>query len=134
MASFKASTLEILAYSQGISSIDLTTHNTCDQGACSVLIGIECLVQTSSTKCTADSRGNIGNNNAGSINYGHSNKGNGNIGAMVLHADLFYCLDCAHHYARNGHACSRSARLPVSPHRAHEHRQQQLGDQEHWKW
>ena len=81
LGSYKASTLETLAYPPGISSIDITTRKTCAQAACSVLVGIECLPSTSSAKCSADSRGNIGTGNIGSNNYGTGNKGNSNIGA-----------------------------------------------------
>lgn len=83
IGSFKAGTLASLAYSPGISSINLSTHKTCAQGACSVLIGIECLPSSSSTKCNADSSGNIGDGNDGSGNYGTGNAGSYNIGATL---------------------------------------------------
>ena len=84
MGSFKAGTLETLAYSLGISSIDLTTRVTCAQSGCTILIGVECLPSMSSTKCSADSSGNIGTGNVGKNNYGNSNTGDNNIGAVVL--------------------------------------------------
>ena len=73
-----------LAYSPGISAINLTTRSTCAQDGCTVLIGIERLPSTSSAKCSADSNGNIGNSNVGSGNYGNSNTGDNNIGVVVL--------------------------------------------------
>ena len=82
VGSFKAGTIAKLAYIKTIQSIDLTSRDTCGQGNCTILIGLECLPEKTSQKCAADANGNIGNSNHGSDNYGNSNIGNNNIGAL----------------------------------------------------
>lgn len=81
IASYKATTISTMAITNLV-AINVSTSKGCSSAACSVLISVECLASSSAKKCSADSNGNIGDNNTGSGNYGTKNVGDNNIGAQ----------------------------------------------------
>ena len=75
--SYKLATLDVLK--QAAPAIDLSTLAVCSRPSCSWLVAVECL-PAGASKCTADSKGNIGRNNVGHRNFGVGNHGISNFG------------------------------------------------------
>ena len=73
----KVATLSVLI--NAAPAIDLSSGAVCWWPSCSWLVAVECL-PAGASKCTADSKGNIGRSNVGQRNFGVGNHGDANIG------------------------------------------------------